>query len=96
MTELRPNAIPTKQLENERFIVTEWRFPPQAETGWHRHEHDYVVVPQSSGKLLLEMAEGNKEALLEAGQSYSRQIGVEHNVINPNDFEFTFIEIEAK
>jgi hypothetical protein len=32
----RPQAIPTVQISNERAIVTEWRFPPGAETGWHR------------------------------------------------------------
>jgi hypothetical protein len=31
----RPRAIPTVQISNERAIVTEWRFPPSAETGWH-------------------------------------------------------------
>ena len=32
-------AIPTVQLETERVIVTEWRFPPGAETGHHVHGH---------------------------------------------------------
>ena len=41
----RPLAKPTVQVENERVIVTEWRFPPGSHTGWHRHNHDYVVVP---------------------------------------------------
>jgi hypothetical protein len=30
------------------------------------------------------------------GQAYSRQAGVEHDVINDNPYEFVFIEIEAK
>ncbi len=34
---MRPSAKPTVQLENDRVIVTEWRFEPGAETGWHRH-----------------------------------------------------------
>ncbi len=29
-------------------------------------------------------------------RSYFRPIGVEHNVINANDFEFYFIEIELR
>ena len=33
----RPTAIPTVQIDNDRVTVTEWRFPPGAETGWHRH-----------------------------------------------------------
>ena len=35
-------------------------------------------------------------APLRAGVSYARQTGVEHDVINPNDFEFVFVEIELK
>jgi beta-alanine degradation protein BauB len=92
----RPQAEPSKQLETDRVIVTEWRFPPGAETGWHRHAYDYVVVPLTTGPLLLETAEGNVNAELETGRSYARDEGVEHNVINANDFEFIFVEIELK
>ena len=53
----RPLAVPTKQVENDRFIVTEWRFAPGAHTGWHRHAFDYVVVPMTTGRLTLESAE---------------------------------------
>ena len=84
------------QIENERVIVTEWRFAPGAETGWHRHAHDYVVVPQTSGTLLLEEPGGNREAKLSSGVPYFRNVGVEHNVINANDFEFVFVEIEIR
>ena len=31
--------------DNDRVRVTEWRFGPGEETGWHRHELDYTVVP---------------------------------------------------
>ena len=90
----RPKAIPTVQIKNERVIVTEWRFPPGGETGWHRHGFDYVVVPQTTGKLLLETNDAPVEAELTAGQSYYRRQGVEHNVVNANDFEFVFVETE--
>lgn len=92
----RPLAVPTVQIDNERFIVTEWRFAPGAHTGWHRHAHDYVVVPMTTGQLLLETANGPVTSTLVAGTSYSRNEGVEHDVINDNDHEFVFIEIEAK
>ena len=92
----RPQAIGTKQLENERVIVTEWRFKPGAETGWHRHGHDYVVVPLLNGKLEIEDGKESHIAELTAGQSYARPVGVEHNVINANDFEFAFVEVEIK
>jgi len=96
MTEKRPQAVATKQIDNERVIVTEWRFAPGAETGWHKHGYDYIVVPGMDGKLLLETAEGDLISDLAAGQSYYKTIGVEHNVINANDFEFYFVEIEMK
>jgi beta-alanine degradation protein BauB len=92
----RPLAIPTRQVENERFFVTEWRFAPGAHTGWHRHAYDYVVVPLSTGRLRLETADGPVDAELVAGRSYAREAGIEHDVINDSDNEFVFVEIEAK
>ena len=84
------------QIDNERVAVTEWRFAPGAETGWHRHQYDYVVVPQSSGRLLLKTKGGDSVSELVSGKSYFRKAGVEHNVVNANEDEFVFIEIELK
>jgi quercetin dioxygenase-like cupin family protein len=92
----RPQASPTVQIDNDRVKVTEWRFAPGAETGWHRHGMDYVVVPMTTGSLLLETPQGEIKSPLTAGVSYTRLTGVEHNVINDNAYEFTFIEIELK
>lgn len=92
----RPQAIPTVQIDSERVKVTEWRFAPNAETGWHRHGMDYVVVPMTTGTLLLETPQGEMRAPLTAGVSYARLTGVEHNVVNANDHEFVFVEIELK
>ncbi len=90
-------AVPTVQIDNDRVIVTEWRFAPGAETGWHRHAHDYLVVPLADGILRLENPSGEiTEATLKNGVSYSRPAGVEHNVFNANDFEFAFVEIELR
>jgi len=92
----RPQAIPTTQIDNARVIVTEWRFAPGAETGWHTQGHDYVVVPTISGMLHLETPEGLKEFPLIAGKSYTRGAGVNHNVINASAHEVAFIEIEIR
>ena len=94
--ENRPLAIPTRQVENDRFIVTEWRFSPGAHTGWHRHEHDYVVVPMTTGHLLLQTSDGATTVELPAGRSYARTTGIEHDVINDAETEFVFVEIEAR
>ncbi|MEQ1874423.1 MAG: cupin domain-containing protein [Ilumatobacteraceae bacterium] len=90
-------AVPTVQIDNDRVIVTEWRFAPGAETGWHRHAHDYVVVPLADGKLRITGLDGQTtEAALRHGVSYTRAAGVEHNVINANAFEFAFVEVELR
>ena len=92
----RPKATGKLLQENGRVIVTEWRFAPGAETGWHRHAHDYVVVCLTAGKLLAETATGNVETELSFGQSYARPAGVEHNIVNASPGEFAFIEVELK
>jgi quercetin dioxygenase-like cupin family protein len=89
-------AIPSVQVENERVIVTKWHFPPGADTGDHVHAHDYVVVPLTSGKLRLVEPTGIRDVELIVGGSYARLAGVAHNVININDYEFSFVEIEIK
>jgi quercetin dioxygenase-like cupin family protein len=96
MTE-RMNAVPTVQIDNPRLRVTEWRFAPGAATGWHRHEHDYTVVPMTTGTLRIDLGGGKSvDSPLVTGRSYFREKGVEHDVINANDHEFVFIEIEVK
>lgn len=93
----RPAAVPTVQVDTPRLRVTEWRFAPGAATGWHRHAHDYVVVPMTTGRLLLEEPGGaSRNAQLTTGVSYAREAGVEHDVVNDSDSEFVFIEIELK
>lgn len=96
MSNSRPKAVSKLLEENARVIVTEWRFTPGAETGWHRHAHDYVVVCLTAGKLLAETSTGNVETELQFGQAYARPVGVEHNIVNTGDGEFAFVEVEIK
>lgn len=97
MSKTRPQAVAKTMIDDERAIVTEYRFAPGAETGWHRHGHDYIVVPMTTGNLLIEGPNGSETlAPLTAGIPYARKIGVEHNVVNPNATEFVFLEIEMK
>ncbi|MGE4533081.1 cupin domain-containing protein [Halomonas sp.] len=90
------SAEPTRQLEDDKVIVTRWDFAPGAETGWHRHLYDYVVVPLVDGVMRLQSPEGNHESEVKAGVSYRRLAGVEHNVINAGEGHFAFVEIELK
>ena len=96
MARSRPQAESRLLQETERVIITEWRLKPGAETGWHRHAHDYVVVCLTAGTLLAETASGNVETALAFGQTYARPEGVEHNIVNPGEAEFVFMEIELK
>jgi hypothetical protein len=90
------SAIPTVSIENDRVKVTEWRFKRKGDnTGWHRHAFDYVVVPLFDG--VLEIDVGNDErvqAQMQNGVPYFREMSVEHDVINGNDFGCAFVEVE--
>ena len=89
-------AVPTVFVDNARARVTEWRFPKRGDnTGWHRHEYDYVVVPLFDGFLEIVDADGNvTKAPMQNGVPYFREAGVEHDVLNGNDFECAFVETE--
>ena len=94
---MRDLATPDLQEDNARTRETRWRFPPGGETGFHRHEFDYVVVPLTTGTLkIIDPNGGESLSALTAGVSYFREAGIEHNVINDSDAEFVFVEIELK
>ena len=90
------SAKATVFVDNERVIVTEYRFQKGDNTGWHRHGHDYVVVPLVDGRVKLLSSTGEAFADMNAGAPYFRKEGVEHDVISVGDGEFAFIEIELK
>lgn len=92
----RVPATATVQIDNEKVRVTEWRFAPGTETGWHIHLLEYVVVPMNTGELVLETREETVTNQLTAGVSYTRAAGSEHNVFNASETEFVFVEIELK
>ncbi len=96
MSEQRPQAKPTLQIDNDQMIVTQWSFEPGAETGWHTHGHDYIVVPITDGDLLLETPDGCLSARLTQGVAYNREAGVHHNVVNAGTAPLVFVEIELK
>jgi len=93
----RPRAHPTMLVDDAQVRVTRWHFEPGAETGWHRHEMDYVVVALTDLTMTLEEP-GNsvRTAVVPAGEAYRRDVGIEHNVINGGDRPMVFIETELK
>jgi len=82
--------------ENERVRITRWWFDGKGDnTGWHRHAHDYVVVPLFDGELHVDLPGGERTvAAVANGVPYFRKLGIEHDVINGNDFACAFVEIE--
>ena len=94
---IREKAKPTIQINDAQAKVTRWDFTPGAETGWHTHAMNYIVVPLTKGILKAELPDGSiVESELTIGASYARPHGVTHNIININDWPFSFIEIEQK
>lgn len=90
-------ASHTLMLEDDRTRITGWVFAPGDQTGWHRHECDYVTVQQSGGTLLLQSADGSDKKIdYEDGRTMSWKSPIEHNAINISDVEVRVLEIEYK
>ncbi len=93
----RPAARATTLIEDEAVRVTRFDFAPGAETGWHRHGHDYVITAITDCRMLLEEPGGTRrEVTVRAGEAYKRPEGVEHNVINAGEVPMSFVEVELK
>jgi quercetin dioxygenase-like cupin family protein len=93
----RAAALPTLLAEDGRVRVTRFDFAPGAETGWHVHGHDYVIVAVTECRMRLEEpGGGRREATVPAGGADSRRAGVEHNVINAGEGPMAFVEVEFK
>ena len=93
----RQQASASQLIDDEKVRVTRFDFTPGAETGWHRHEMDYVITTLTDCQMLLEEPNGEtREVLIPAGTVYRRDQGVEHNVINGGDKPMSFVETELK
>lgn len=93
----RPQAVATQMIDDARARVTRFDFAPGAETGWHVHELDYVIVALTDLRLDLQLpGDERKTTTIAAGDCYRRQAGVEHNVINGGDAAMSFVEVELK
>jgi len=92
----RPQATSTLLVDDGRVRVTRWDFAPGAETGWHRHGLDYLVVPMTDCAFLLEEKDGAREIDIGTGAAYRRDCGVEHNVVNRGAEAMAFVEVELK
>ncbi|RED17959.1 cupin domain-containing protein [Pontivivens insulae] len=93
----RPQATATQLADTPRTRVTRFDFAPGAETGWHTHGMDYVITAITDCTMLLEEPGGtSRTVMVPAGTAYTRDAGVEHNVINGGEAPMSFVEVELK
>lgn len=84
-------------LENDEMIVTHWVFKPGEQTGWHRHEMDYMPIQLSEGRLRFEFPDGSTREVDYVPRTTSViKAPIEHNAINVGDVELVALEIEFK
>lgn len=94
---MRAACIAIPLIDDARVRVTRFDFAPGAETGWHRHGHDYVITAITDCAMLLEEPGGaTREVLVRAGEAYLRAEGVEHNVVCRSETGMSFVEVELK
>jgi hypothetical protein len=91
-------AQPTTVIDDDRIRITKWAFNTiGANTGWHVHEYDYIVVPISNGTFAVTNPDGATHDLTQnAGSPYLGTAGTEHDVANATDAAVAFLEIELK
>ena len=86
-------ASATVQIDDGRIRVVRYDMGPGERIPWHRHEHDYLVVPLSDGVVEIAAADGPSTLDVRAGEPYRRDAGAEHELVNGRD-PYSFIEIE--
>ena len=85
------------EIDNDKVRVTRWTLRPKEDTGQHRHEFDYVVVPLVQGKMLVANADGSSTSNdVSQGSPYFRESGAEHTVSNSGSDVLDFVEIEVR
>lgn len=84
-------------VDNETTRITFWTFRPGEQTGWHRHEFDYVTYQMSEGRIRSEFADGSvQEFDYTPGVARYIPAVVEHNATNVGDCDLRVLEIEYK
>jgi beta-alanine degradation protein BauB len=91
--EARGEARATVQVDDGRIRVTRYDMAPGDRIAWHRHAHDYLVVPITDGAFEVVAAGGPAAQHTIAGVPYQRTAGAEHELVN-GDAPYSFIEIE--
>jgi len=92
-----PTAQSRTSIDDDHVRITTWTFQDGENTGHHRHEYDYVIVPISGGTFLVTEPDGTtREMAQQAAVAYLGRAGTEHDVINHSGDTAVFVEIELK
>jgi quercetin dioxygenase-like cupin family protein len=92
-----PSAQSTTNADDDRVRVTTWTFQDGEETGPHRHDYDYLVVPVTGGTFeVVDRSGAAREMTQQAAGAYMGREGTEHNVINRSGRVAIFVEVEFK
>lgn len=89
-------AVASVQRDDANIRITRWDFEPGAVTGWHRHGWPYFVVMLTDALMRVHDGKNAQEFPRKAGETYSREPGVEHDVMNGSHTPMAFVEIEIK
>ncbi len=83
--------------EDDNSRIIHYVIKPGEQTGWHKHEYDYVVVRLSDGTLTSNFADGTrKDFVYAAGTTSTYKAPVEHNAVNTGNTDIVGYEIEFK
>lgn len=81
--------------EDGRTKVWRWSFNSGEQTGMHIHGYDYIAIPITGGLFQATLNDETQMDVMQvAGEPYSRQAGVHHNIKYVGDGRAVFVEIE--
>ena len=93
-------AKATLMIDNDDVRITRWDFEHDDNTGFHRHELPYVIVPLANGTVAVSDANGAEATgEMRSGEPYHRPAMAEgegHDVRSTTAGPFSFLEIELK
>jgi len=86
-------------IDNETTRITLHRIEPGENSGWHRHEHNYVGYHFQSSEVEVDRTDG-KDGVMRSQEGvatfYDVGEGFEHNVTVKGDSALVALEIEYK
>lgn len=86
-------------IDNETTRITFHRIEPGENSGWHRHEHNYVGYHFQSSEVEVDRTDG-QEGVMRSQEGvatfYDVGDGFEHNVTVKGDSALVALEIEYK